>query len=92
MLKVTTLAPTSPIALSSQWALDAASCPVIRCAFDFLIPPFAVFVGVDSSVLVKGRDKLGIVAGISLAVMCAPIIPGAYSSQGLFGFENRTQW
>jgi hypothetical protein len=60
--------------------------------FDFLMPVFAIFIGLGFAALVKGRGKLGIVAGISLVVVCASTLPVAYNSQELFGVENQTYW
>jgi hypothetical protein len=59
-------------------------------AFDFLMPAFAILVGLGFAFMVKGRPRLGIAAGISLVIICASTLPIAYSTQELFGVENQT--
>jgi hypothetical protein len=47
---------------------------------------------VGFAIIVKGRLRLGMVAGASLVIVCASPLPIAYSSQQLFGVENQTYW
>ena len=42
--------------------------------------------------MVKGRERLGMLAGASLVVILASTLPVAYQSQELFGVENQTYW
>jgi len=84
--------PLSFILFSFLRGLDATSYTIMYRTFDFLMPVFAIFIGLGFAALVKGRGKLGIVAGISLVVVCASTLPVAYDSQELFGVENQTYW
>jgi hypothetical protein len=56
------------------------------------MPAFALLIGVGFAMIVKGRLRLGMVAGASLVIICASTLPIAYSSQQLFGVENQTYW
>ncbi len=84
--------PLSLITFAFLRGLDATSYTVIYRTFDFLLPVLAIFVGLGFAALVKGRERLGIVAGFSLVIVLASTLPVAYNSQELFGVENQTYW
>ncbi len=84
--------PLSLITFAFLRSLDTTSYTVIYRTFDFLMLPFAMFIGLGFAMLIKGREKLGMIAGVSLAVICASTLPVAYGSQELFGVENQTYW
>jgi len=84
--------PLSLILFAFLRGLDETSYTVIYRTFDFIIPAFAIFIGLGFAALVKGRERLGIVAGFSLLVVLASTLPVAYNSQELFGVENQTYW
>jgi len=86
------LGPLSLIIFAFLRANDVMSHEIIFRTFDFLMPAFALLVGVGFAALVKGRERLGIVAGISLVVICASTLPVAYQTQELFGVKNQTYW
>ncbi len=84
--------PLSLILFAFLRANDATSHLIIYRTFDFALPAFALLVGAGFALMVKGRERLGAVAGVSLVVICASTLPVAYSSQELFGVENQTYW
>ncbi len=84
--------PLSLIMFAFLRGLDTTSYTVIYRTFDFLMPAFAVFIGLGFAALVKGKERLGMLAGVSLVVVLASTLPVAYSSQQLFGVENQTYW
>jgi hypothetical protein len=84
--------PLSLITFAFLRGLDATSYTVIYRTFDFILPAFAIFIGLGFAALVKGRERLGIAAGFSLIVVLASTLPVAYDSQELFGVENQTYW
>ena len=84
--------PLSLILFAFLRSNDATSQLIIYRTFDFLMPAFAILVGLGFAFLVKDRRKLGIVAGFSLVIICASTLPVAYNSQALFGVENQTYW
>ncbi|HEX9908644.1 MAG TPA: hypothetical protein VGB78_09320 [Thermoplasmata archaeon] len=84
--------PLSLIVFAFLRSNDAMSHLVIYRTFDFLMPAFALLVGVGFALIVKGRERLGALAGVSLVVICASTLPVAYNSQELFGVENQTYW
>lgn len=86
------LGPLSLILFAFLRSNDATSQLIIYRTFDFLMPAFAILVGLGFALLVKDRKKLGIVAGVSLVIICASTLPVAYDSQALFGVENQTYW
>jgi hypothetical protein len=71
---------------------DATSQLIVYRTFDFVMPAFALLIGVGFAIIVKGRLRLGMVAAASLVIVCASTLPIAYSSQQLFGVENQTYW
>ncbi len=84
------LGPLSLVLFAFLRANDATSHLIIYRTFDFLMIPFALLVGAGFAYLVKGRERLGIIAGISLVVVCASTLPVAYQTQELFGVQNHT--
>jgi hypothetical protein len=86
------LGPLSLILFAFLRANDATSHLIIYRTFDFALPAFALLIGAGFALIVKGRERLGAVAGVSLVVICASTLPVAYSSQELFGVENQTYW
>jgi len=84
--------PLSLMVFAFLRALDTTSFTVMYRTFDFLMLPFAIFIGLGFAMLVKGRERLGMVAGVSLVFICASTLPVAYNSQELFGVENQTYW
>jgi len=92
MVLAMVLGPLSLILFAFLRALDDTSYTIIYRTFDFLMPAFAILVGLGFAALVKGRERLGIAAGISLVIVCASTLPIAYSTQELFGVENQTYW
>jgi hypothetical protein len=86
------LGPLSLILFAFLRANDATSHLIIYRTFDFALPAIALLIGAGFALMVKGRERLGAVAGISLVVICASTLPVAYSSQELFGVENQTYW
>ncbi len=84
------LGPLSLILFAFLRANDATSHLIVYRTFDFLMIPFALLVGAGFAYLVKGRERLGILAGISLVVICASTLPVAYQTQELFGVQNHT--
>jgi hypothetical protein len=86
------LGPLSLILFAFLRANDATSHLIIYRTFDFALPAFALLIGAGFALMVKGRERLGAVAGISLVVICASTLPVAYNSQELFGVENQTYW
>jgi hypothetical protein len=86
------LGPLSLILFAFLRSNDATSQLTIYRTFDFLMPAFAILVGLGFALLVKNTKKLGIAAGVSLVIVCASTLPVAYSSQQMFGVENQTYW
>ena len=84
------LGPLSLIIFAFLRSDDATSQLVVYRTFDFLMPVFAILVGLGFAFMVKGRPRLGIAAGISLVIICASTLPIAYNTQELFGVENQT--
>jgi len=84
------LGPLSLIIFAFLRSNDATSQLIVYRAFDFLMPAFAILVGLGFAFMVKGRPRLGIAAGISLVIICASTLPIAYNTQELFGVENQT--
>jgi len=84
------LGPLSLMLFAFLRANDATSHLIVYRTFDFLMIPFALLVGAGFAYLVKGRERLGILAGISLVVICASTLPVAYQTQELFGVQNHT--
>jgi hypothetical protein len=84
--------PLSLILFAFLRGLDGTSYTVIFRTFDFIMPVFAIFVGLGFAALVKGKERLGIAAGVSLVIVLASTLPVAYDSQELFGVENQTYW
>jgi hypothetical protein len=84
------LGPVSLILFAFLRSNDSTSYLIVYRTFDFLMIPFAVLVGAGFAYLVKGRERLGILAGISLVVICASTLPVAYQTQELFGVQNHT--
>jgi len=90
LLTAMILGPLSLIIFAFLRSNDATSQLIVYRAFDFLMPAFAILVGLGFAFMVKGRPRLGIAAGISLVIICASTLPIAYSTQELFGVENQT--
>jgi len=90
LLTAMILGPLSLIIFAFLRSNDATSQLVVYRTFDFLMPAFAILVGLGFAFMVKGRPRLGIAAGISLVIICASTLPIAYSTQELFGVENQT--
>jgi len=86
------LGPVSLILFAFLRGMDATSHLIIYRTFDFLMPAFAVFVGLGFAALVKGRRSLGIALSLSFVVVTASTLPIAYSAKELFGVENQTYW
>ncbi len=86
------LGPLSLILFAFLRSSDATSQLIVYRTFDFVMPAFALLIGVGFAMIVKGRLRLGMVAGASLVIVCASTLPIAYSSQQLFGVENQTYW
>ncbi len=86
------LGPLSLILFAFLRANDATSHLIIYRTFDFVMPAFALLVGVGFALLVRGRERLGMAASVMLVVICASTLPVAYQSQELFGVENQTYW
>jgi uncharacterized membrane protein len=84
------LGPLSLVIFAFLRSNDATSQLVVYRAFDFLMPAFAILVGLGFAFMVKGRPRLGVAAGISLVIICASTLPIAYNTQELFGVENQT--
>ncbi len=84
--------PLSLILFAFLRANDATSHLIIYRTFDFALPAFALLVGAGFALMVRGRERLGAVAGVSLVVICASTLPVAFNSQELFGVENQTYW
>jgi hypothetical protein len=84
--------PLSLITFAFLRGLDTTSYTVIYRTFDFLMPAFAIFIGLGFAALVKGKERLGMLAGVALVIVLASTLPVAYSSQQLFGVENQTYW
>ena len=83
-------APLSLILFAFLRGLDETSYTVIFRTFDFLMPAFAILVGLGFALAIKGRERLGAVAGVFFVVVCASTLPIAYSTQDLFGVQNQT--
>jgi hypothetical protein len=92
MVLALSFGPLSLITFAFLRGLDETSYTVIYRTFDFILPLFAILIGLGFAALVKGRERLGIVAGFSLVVVLASTLPVAYNSQELFGVENQTYW
>jgi len=86
------LGPLSLIMFAFLRSNDATSQLIVYRTFDFVMPAFALLIGAGFAIIVKGRLRLGMVAGASLVIVCASTLPIAYSSQQLFGVENQTHW
>ncbi|MBU0685133.1 MAG: hypothetical protein KJ653_04710, partial [Candidatus Thermoplasmatota archaeon] len=87
------LGPLSLIIFALLRSNDAMSQLIVYRTFDFVIPAFALLIGVGFAYIVKGRARaIGMAAGASLVIICASTLPIAYSSQELFGVENQTYW
>lgn len=86
------LGPLSLILFAFLRSNDATSQLIVYRMFDFVMPAFALLIGVGFATIVKGKVRLGIAAGASLVIVCASTLPIAYSSQQLFGVENQTYW
>jgi len=84
------LGPLSLVIFAFLRSNDATSQLVVYRVFDFLMPAFAILVGLGFAFMVKGRPRLGMAAGISLIIICASTLPIAYNTQELFGVENQT--
>jgi len=85
--------PLSLILFALLRSNDATSQLIVYRTFDFVMPAFALLIGVGFAYIVKGRARaIGMAAGASLVVICASTLPIAYSSQELFGVENQTYW
>jgi hypothetical protein len=84
------LGPLSLILFALLRSNDSMSYLIVFRTFDFLMIPFAVLVGAGFVYLVKGRERLGVLAGISLVVICASTLPVAYQTEELFGVQNHT--
>jgi hypothetical protein len=84
------LGPVSLILFAFLRSNDSTSYLIVYRTFDFLIIPFALLVGAGFAYLVKGRERLGVLAGISLVVICASTLPVAYQTEELFGVQNHT--
>ncbi|MEW5748777.1 MAG: hypothetical protein AB1793_08370 [Candidatus Thermoplasmatota archaeon] len=84
------LGPISLIMFAFLRSNDSTSYLIVFRTFDFLMIPFALLVGAGFAFLVKGRERLGVLAGISLVVICASTLPVAYNTQELFGVQNHT--
>ena len=82
--------PLSLILFGFLRANDATSHMIIYRTFDFLMPAFAILIGLGFAYMVKGREKLGMAAAASLVIILASTLPIAYSSQELFGVQNQT--
>jgi hypothetical protein len=93
LLMAMVFGPLSLIIFALLRSNDAMSQLIVYRTFDFLMPAFALLIGVGFAYMVKGRAKaIGMAAGASLVVICASTLPIAYSSQELFGVENQTYW
>lgn len=93
LLMAMVFGPLSLIIFALLRSNDAMSQLIVYRTFDFLMPAFALLIGVGFAYMVKGRAKaIGMAAGVSLVVICAATLPIAYSSQELFGVENQTYW
>ena len=86
------LGPLSLILFGFVRGTDPTSHLIIYRTFDFLMPAFAVLVGLGFAYMVKGHVRLGMAAAASLVVILASTLPIAYGSQELFGVENQTYW
>ena len=86
------LGPLSLILFGFVRGTDPTSHLIIYRTFDFLMPAFAVLVGLGFAYMVKGHVRLGMAAAASLVVILASTLPVAYGSQELFGVENQTYW
>ena len=87
------LGPLSLILFAFLRSNDATSQLIVYRTFDFVMPAFALLIGVGFAYIAKGRARaIGMAAGVSLVVICASTLPIAYSSQELFGVENQTYW
>jgi hypothetical protein len=84
------LGPLSLIIFAFLRSNDATSQLIVYRTFDFLMPAFAILVGLGFAFVVKGRPRLGMAAGASLVIICASTLPIAYNTQELFGVENQT--
>jgi hypothetical protein len=82
--------PMAVILFAFLRGLDGTSYTIIYRTFDFLMPAFAMLIGLGFALFVKGRERLGAVAGAFLVVICASTLPIAYSTQELFGVQNQT--
>jgi len=86
------LGPLSLILFGFVRGTDPTSHLIIYRTFDFLMPAFALLVGLGFAYMVKGHVRLGMAAAASLVVILASTLPIAYGSQELFGVENQTYW
>jgi hypothetical protein len=84
------LGPLSLILFAFLRSNDATSHLIVYRTFDFMMIPFVLLVGTGFAYLIKGRYRLGILAAISLVVICASTLPVAYQTQELFGVQNHT--
>ena len=92
LLLAMVLGPLSLVLFAFLRSNDATSQLIIYRTFDFLMPALALLIGVGFALAVKGRKRLGAIAGVSFVVICASTLPVAYNSQELFGVENQTYW
>jgi hypothetical protein len=93
LLMAMVFGPLSLMVFALLRSNDAMSQLIVYRTFDFLMPAFALLIGVGFAYMVKGRARaIGVAAGASLVVICASTLPIAYSSQELFGVENQTYW
>ena len=86
------LGPLSLILFAFLRANDSTSYLIVYRTFDFLMIPFALLVGAGFAHLVRGRGRLGVLAGVSLVVILASTLPVAYQTEELFGVQNHTFW
>lgn len=86
------LGPLSLIIFAFMRSLDATSYTIIYRTFDFLMPGFAILIGLGFAVIVKDMKRLGAVAGVFIVVVASSTLPIAYQTQELFGVQNHTFW
>jgi hypothetical protein len=83
--------PLTLIAFALLRSTDVTSQTIVYRTFDFIMPAFAILVGLGFALMLKNVNvKVGMAAGVSFVIICVSTLPIAYDSQRLFGVQNQT--